>query len=129
MSSSRDEISSRQKRVNSKRHFTIDRDHIVPGRVLSRDEILRVNTLLTVKLFYLKERRHLIIKLLDKKLYIFDVKKKKKLFIQLIKKPSFCPILTDYNCSKQVTDGHNTLETNLNFKIKINAVTVDWNYS
>ena len=27
--SSRDEISSRQKRVNSKRHFTIDRDHFI----------------------------------------------------------------------------------------------------
>ena len=26
-----DEISSRQKRVNSKRHFTIDRDDFVPG--------------------------------------------------------------------------------------------------
>ena len=45
MSSSRDEISSRQKRVNSKRHFTIDRDDFVPGRVSSRDEISRVNTL------------------------------------------------------------------------------------
>ena len=31
--SSRDEISSRQKRVNSKRHFTIDRDDFIPGRV------------------------------------------------------------------------------------------------
>ena len=30
MSSSQDEISSRQKRVNSKRHFTIDRDDFVP---------------------------------------------------------------------------------------------------
>ena len=29
--SSRDEISSRQKRVNSKRHFTIDRDDFMPG--------------------------------------------------------------------------------------------------
>ena len=29
--SSRDEISSRQKRVNSKRHFTIDRDDFIPG--------------------------------------------------------------------------------------------------
>ena len=44
--SSRDEISSRQKRVNSKRHFTIDRDDFIPGRVSSRDEISRVNTLL-----------------------------------------------------------------------------------
>ena len=43
--SSRDEISSRQKRVNSKRHFTIDRDDFIPGRVSSRDEISRVNTL------------------------------------------------------------------------------------
>ena len=46
--SSRDEISSRQKRENSKRHFTIDRDDFIPGRVSSRDEILRVNTLLKV---------------------------------------------------------------------------------
>ena len=29
--SSRDEISSRQKRVNSKRHFTIDRHDFIPG--------------------------------------------------------------------------------------------------
>ena len=44
MSSSWDEILSRQKRVNSKRHFTIDRDDFIPGRVSSRDEISRVNT-------------------------------------------------------------------------------------
>ena len=44
--SSRDEISSRQKRVNSKRHFTIDRDDFIQGRVSSPDEISRVNTLL-----------------------------------------------------------------------------------
>ena len=43
--SSLDEISSRQKRVNSKRHFTIDRDDFILGRVSSRDEISRVNTL------------------------------------------------------------------------------------
>ena len=43
--SSRDEISSRQKRVNSKRHFTIDRDDFIPGRVSSRDEISRANAL------------------------------------------------------------------------------------
>ena len=43
--SSRDEISSRQKRVNSKTHFTIDRDDFILGRVSSRDEISRVNTL------------------------------------------------------------------------------------
>ena len=43
-SSSRDEISSRQKRVNSKRHFTIDRDDFIPGIVSSLDEISRVNT-------------------------------------------------------------------------------------
>ena len=42
---SRDEISSRQKRVNSKRHFTIDMDDFIPGRVSSRDEISRVNAL------------------------------------------------------------------------------------
>ena len=44
--SSRDEISSRQKRLNSKRHFTIDRDDFIAGRVSSRDAISRVNTLL-----------------------------------------------------------------------------------
>ena len=31
MSSSQDEVSSLQKRVNSKRHFTIDGDDFVPG--------------------------------------------------------------------------------------------------
>ena len=41
----RDETSSRQKRVNSKRHFTIDRKDFIPWRVSSRDEISRVNTL------------------------------------------------------------------------------------
>ena len=41
--SSRDEISPRQKRVNSKKHFTID--DFIRGRVSSRDEISRVNTL------------------------------------------------------------------------------------
>ena len=51
MNSSRDEISSRQKRVNSKRHFTIDRDDFVQGRVSSRDEISSVNTLLNIKQF------------------------------------------------------------------------------
>ena len=45
MSSSWNEISSRQKRVNSKRYFTIDGDDFVPVRVSSRDEISRVNTL------------------------------------------------------------------------------------
>ena len=43
--SSWDEISSRQKRVNSKKHFTIDRDDFIAGRVSSRNEISRVNTL------------------------------------------------------------------------------------
>ena len=43
--SSRDEISSRQERVNSKRHFTIDRDVFILGRVSSRDKISRINTL------------------------------------------------------------------------------------
>ena len=47
--SSRDEISSRQKRVNSKRHFTIDRDDFIPRQVSSRDEISRVNTLVFIK--------------------------------------------------------------------------------
>ena len=42
--SSRDEISFRHKRVNSKRHFTIDRDDFIPGPVSSRYEISRVNT-------------------------------------------------------------------------------------
>ena len=44
--SSLDEISSRQKRVNSKRHFTIDRDDFILGRVSSQDEVSRVNNLL-----------------------------------------------------------------------------------
>ena len=44
--SSQDEISSRQKRVNSKRHFTIDRDDFILGQVSSLDKISRVNTLL-----------------------------------------------------------------------------------
>ena len=43
--SSRDEISSRRKRVNSKRHFTIDKDDFIPGRVSYRDEISRVHPL------------------------------------------------------------------------------------
>ena len=51
MNSSRDEISSRQKRVNSKRHFTIDRDDFVQGRVSSWGEISSVNTLLNIKQF------------------------------------------------------------------------------
>ena len=42
---SRDEISSWQKRVNSKRHFTLNRDDFIPGRVSFRGEISRVNTL------------------------------------------------------------------------------------
>ena len=46
---SQDETSSRQKRVNSKRHFTIDRDDFIPERVSSQDEISRVNTLLDQK--------------------------------------------------------------------------------
>ena len=44
--SSQDEISCRQKRVNCKRHFTVDRDDFIQGRVSSRDEISRVNTIL-----------------------------------------------------------------------------------
>ena len=43
--SSRDDISSRQERVNSKRHFTIDWDDFISRRVSSWDEISRVNTL------------------------------------------------------------------------------------
>ena len=43
---SRMNISFRQKRVNSKRHFTRDRDDFIPERVSSQDEISRVNTLL-----------------------------------------------------------------------------------
>ena len=45
MSSSRNEVSSLQKRVNSTRHFTIGGDDFVLGRVSSRDEIWRANTL------------------------------------------------------------------------------------
>ena len=45
---SRDEISSLQKRVNRKRHFTIDRDDFIRGRVSSRDEIPLVNTVLDI---------------------------------------------------------------------------------
>ena len=44
--SSRDEISSQQKRVNIKRHFTIDRDDFISGRVPFWDEILCANTIL-----------------------------------------------------------------------------------
>ena len=46
--SSEDQISSRQKRVKSKRHFTIDRDNFIPGRLSSRNEISSVNTLLVI---------------------------------------------------------------------------------
>ena len=42
MNSSQDEISSRQKRVNSKRYFNIDRKDFIAGRVSSWDEISRV---------------------------------------------------------------------------------------
>ena len=45
VSSSRNEISPRQKRVNSKRFFPTDKDNFIPGRVLSQDEISRVNIL------------------------------------------------------------------------------------
>ena len=45
VSSSRDQILSRRKRVNSKRHFTIDRDDFIPGRVSSQDELSCINTL------------------------------------------------------------------------------------
>ena len=59
MSSSLDEILSRQKHV--KRHFTIDRDDFIPGRVSSRVEISRVNTLSvntrkTLVVWYSEER-------------------------------------------------------------------------
>ena len=43
--SSLDETLSWQKRVNSKRHFTIDKNDFIPGRVSSGDENSRVNTL------------------------------------------------------------------------------------
>ena len=43
---SRDEISSLQRRVNNKRRFAIDRDDFIPGRISSRDDISRNNTLL-----------------------------------------------------------------------------------
>ena len=45
MISSRDKISFRQERKNTKIHFTIDSDHFIRGLVSSRDEISRVNTL------------------------------------------------------------------------------------
>ena len=41
------QISSREKRVNSKWHFTIDRDDFILGLVSFWGEISRVNTLLT----------------------------------------------------------------------------------
>ena len=44
MSSSQVEISSWQQHVNSKRHFIIDRDDFILGRVSSWDEISGVNT-------------------------------------------------------------------------------------
>ena len=43
-----DEISSLQKRVNRKRHFTIDSDDFIRGRVSSRDEIPLLNTVLDI---------------------------------------------------------------------------------
>ena len=46
MSSFRDETSSQQKHVNSKRHFTIERDDFIPRQISSWDEFLSVNTLL-----------------------------------------------------------------------------------
>ena len=55
MISSRNEISSRQKRVNSKRHFTIDRNNFIPGRVSSWDEVSSINTLLHVLLWTAEE--------------------------------------------------------------------------
>ena len=48
MSSSRDEISSRQKRVNSKRHFTTDRDDFIPGWNFTWKRPLRVLVKLSV---------------------------------------------------------------------------------
>ena len=45
MNSFRDKVSSRQKCVNSKRNFTIERDDFATGRVSSQDEISCVNTL------------------------------------------------------------------------------------
>ena len=44
MGSSLDEISSREKGVNIKRHFTIDSNDFIRERVSSRDKISRVNT-------------------------------------------------------------------------------------
>ena len=46
MNSSRDEILSRRKYVNSKRYFIIDKDGFILGRVSSLDQTSRVNTLL-----------------------------------------------------------------------------------
>ena len=48
-SSSRDEISSRQKCVNSKRHFIIDKDDFIPGWNYTRQHSL--NVLITNELF------------------------------------------------------------------------------
>ena len=42
MSSSRDEVSSREKRVNSKRHFIIDRDDFIQGWNFTCKHPLRV---------------------------------------------------------------------------------------
>ena len=45
MSSSRNEISSRQKYVNRKKHFTIDRDDFILGRISSQEEVSRIKTI------------------------------------------------------------------------------------
>ena len=45
MNSSRNETSSRQKYVNRKRHFTIDRDDFIPGRISSQEEVSRIKTI------------------------------------------------------------------------------------
>ena len=81
-----DEISSRQKRVNSKRHFTIDRNDFILGRVSSWDEISRVNTLWEDKKLDLDKTGIFIVyvisynlglKLFSKKLFwIFDLRHK-----------------------------------------------------
>ena len=69
MSSSRYEILSQQKRVNSKKHFTIDMVGFVPGRVSSRDEISRVNTLRVAPFVeHLRNEKKSIIKLQKKKI-------------------------------------------------------------
>ena len=77
MSSSRYDILSQQKRVNSKKHFTIDMVGFVPGRVSSRDEISRVNTLRVAP--FVEHLRN------EKKIYYQVTKEKDQMiFLQMV---------------------------------------------